>query len=150
VPTRSVGPGLDTNFVTHQLLWNVLDAQRANAMLSGPDLRAAADDLGRCKPAGRTLLMAFGAVGERIIGAAIALSDDTLELFDYTSPFPAKATCLLVGGVLAGPAAAADAAAAVVAAGAQRVELAVIGGWPDPIEGVSRIRHLGGTRARVA
>lgn len=68
------------------------------------------------------MFMAFDAAGERILGAAMAVAEETLEVFDYTRPFPDRATCVLVGGFLAGPAGIASAAAAVTSAGAQRVE----------------------------
>jgi hypothetical protein len=73
-----------------------------------------------------------------------------LEVFDYTAPFPDCATCLLVGGTIAGPVGVAEAAATVTRAGARRVEAAIIGGWPEPIPGIARIRELGGSHADVA
>jgi len=136
--------------MTHALLWSVLDAQRANATLSGGDLHAAAQQLADIGAGNRAVLMAFDAAGERIIGAAMALSDTSLEVFDYTGRFPERATCLLVGGHVAGPVGVADAAAAASCAGASRVEAAILGGWPDSIPGVVRIRELGRTRADVA
>lgn len=136
--------------MTHELLWNVLETQRANATFSGPALRAAAEDLPEAKPAGHTVLMAFDAAGERIIGAAMALGDGNLEIFDYTGTFPDRATCLLVGGFIAGPVGLADAAAAVIEAGARRVEAVIVGGPTDPVDGVARIRHIGQARAHVA
>lgn len=139
--------------MTHQLLWNVLDAQRTNATLSSAVLRGAAANLIGAYRAGagstRIVLMAFDAAGERIIGAAMALEDD-VAVFDYTNAFPAGVTCLLVGGHVAGPVGVADAAAAVTAAGARRVEVALIGGWTKPIVGVARVRDLGDSRANVA
>jgi hypothetical protein len=136
--------------MTHELLWTALDAQSANASLSGRDLRSAAEELLRLHTPGRTVLMAVDAAGERIIGAAMTLTDQPVEVFDYTHSFPARSTCLLVGGFIAGPVGVADAAAAVIGAGATRVQAAVIGGWSDPIDGVARVRNLGRQRARVA
>src|SRR5262245_37601886 len=116
--------------MTHELLWSVLSAQRANATLSGGDLRTAAQDLARDLAQERfntrSVLMAFDTVGERILGAAMVLSDQNIEVFDYTGPFPARCTCLLVGGNIAGPVGIADAADVVTRAGARRVEAALI------------------------
>jgi len=134
----------------HELLWSVLNAQRANATLSGGELRAAAQDLAHIWSTTRSVLMAFDAVGERIIGAAMAISGQSLEVFDYTGPFPDRATCLLVGGTIAGPVGIVEAAAAVTRAGARRVEAAIIRGWPEPIPGVVRIRQIGESHADVA
>jgi hypothetical protein len=134
----------------HELLWNVLDAQHANATLTGPVLRAAADDLLCSRPNQRTLFMAFDAAGERILGAAMAVADESLEVFDYTRPFPDRATCVLVGGFIAGPAGIASAAAAVTSAGAERVEAVLVGGPTARIAGVNRIRLVGRARAHVA
>lgn len=94
--------------------------------------------------------MAVDAAGERIIGAAMTLTDQPVKVFDYTHSFPDRSKCLLVGGFIAGPVGVADAAAAVIAAGATRVQAAVLGGWSDPIDGVARVRDLGRQRARVA
>lgn len=149
-PPQSVGPELHTDFVTHELLWSVLDAQRANATLSGNSLRQAAQHLLGLPPKGRTLLMAFDAAGERIVGAAMALADRDLKVYDYTTAFPARATCLLVGGYVAGPVGIAEAAASASRAGARLVEVALLGGWADPISGVAGIRQLGPRRANVA
>jgi hypothetical protein len=136
--------------MSHDLLSSVLDAQRANATLQGAELRVAAEGLARLSRSGRTLLMAFDSAGERIIGAAMALSAVNVEVFDYTSAFPADASCLLVGGHVAGPVGAAAAAAAVVEAGAARVEVAMLGGWSQPIEGIARVWRLGAVSAQVA
>jgi hypothetical protein len=89
------------------------------------------------------------AAGERIIGAALLLSD-SLNTWDYTAAFPAEDTCLLVGGVVAGPAGIAAAAHAALAAGASRVDAAIVSGWTEQVPGVSRIREIGPARMRVA
>jgi len=136
--------------MTHELLWSALEAQTDNATLAGGELRAAAEELLRLHGSGNRVFMAFDATGERVIGAAMTLTDEPLKMFDYTRAFPAHATCLLVGGVIAGPVGVADAAAAVTAAGAARVEAAIIGGWAGTIEGVARVLELGRPRARVA
>lgn len=148
--TGSVGGALDTYSMSHELLATVLDAQRANATLQGAELRAAAEGLARVRTSGRTLLMAFDCAGERIIGAAMALGGVVVKVFDYTSEFPAGASCLLVGGFVAGPVGAAAAAAAVAEAGAVSVEAAILGGWSQPIEGVARVWSLGDFCAQVA
>lgn len=93
--------------------------------------------------------MAFDAVGERIMGAAMTIAEHPVEVFDCTAAFPGGAACLLVGGVIAGPVGLAD-AAAVAASGANHIEAATIGGWSAPIDGVSRVRDLGRERTRVA
>ena len=131
-------------------LCNVLDAQHANATLTGPVLRAAADDLLHSRPNQRTLFMALDAAGERILGAAMAVADKTLEVFDYTRPFPDRATCILVGGFIAGPAGIASAAAAVTSAGAQRVEAVIVRPPTARIAGVNRIRLVAQARAHIA
>lgn len=136
--------------MTHELLWSVLDAQRANATLSGEALRDAAHHLAELRSPGRVMLMAFDAVGERIIGAAIAMTEQKLSVYDYTDSFPARTTCLLVGGFVAGPVGIASAAAAAAHAGAARIEVALLGGTDVPIGGVARIRLLGDPSQAVA
>ena len=148
-PAESVGPCLHTEFMTRELMRTVLDAQHVNATLSGHALRAAADNLTQLNLGRRVVLKAFDAAGERIIGAALTLRDD-LEAYDYTRPFPERTTCLLVGGVIAGPVAAAAAAEAAVAGGATRVVVAILGGWNEPIPGVDRVREIGAASAQVA
>lgn len=145
-----VGVSLHTYFMSHELLWSALDAQQANATLAGPQLRSAAEELLRVYALGRMRVMALDAAGERIIGAALAMRDEPVEVFDYTGTFAETSTCLLVGGFIAGSAGVEAAATAVAGAGATMVEAAVIGGWPAPIRGVSRVRDLGRPHARVA
>lgn len=147
---HSVGCDFHTDFMTQQLLWSVLDAQRANATLSGGDLRAAAEHLADLCAERPFLLMAVDGAGERIIGAAMTVADVELDVYDYTSGFPQGSTCLLVGGHAAGPVRLADAASAAFAAGAAQVEAAILGGWPDPIPGVTQIRGLRKSRFCVA
>jgi len=134
--------------MTHEVLYSVLVAQEANATLSGRDLRTAAENLVRLT-SGRTCLNALDAAGERIIGAALLLSD-SLETWDYTVAFPAQHTCLLVGGVVAGPAGIAAAAHTARAAGAPRVEAAIMSGWTKRVPGVSRMREIGAAYMHVA
>lgn len=134
--------------MTHGVLQTVLGAQQANATLSGRDLRVAAENLVRAS-SDVTVMKALDAAGERIIGAALLLND-SLATWDYTSEFPRRATCLLVGGVVAGPVSIATAARAAADAGAARVEAAIVGGWTNHIPGVARIREIGTTSARVA
>lgn len=148
MPPSSVGRRLHTDFMTHDVLQSVLGAQGANATLSGGDLRTAAEHLVDLA-SGRTRLKALDAAGERIIGAALLLSD-SLETWDYTVAFPAKHTCLLVGGVVAGPAGIAAAAHAALAAGAARVDAAIVSGWSEPVPCVSRLREIGAAHMRVA
>ena len=119
-----------------------------NAALSGRDLRVAAENLIPLAAPG-TVMKALDAVGERIIGAALVLSD-AVSTWDYTGPMPTGATCVLVGGVVAGPAGIAAATQAVVNAGASRVEVAIIGGWSSPVDDVARIREIGYMPVRVA
>jgi hypothetical protein len=69
---------------------------------------------------------------------------------DYTAAFPSRHTCLLVGGTLAGPAGIASAALAVLAAGAARVDVAIVGGWTEPVHGVTHIREIGAAHMQVA
>jgi hypothetical protein len=141
---------LHTDYMTHALLWSVLDAQRANATLSGEALRDAGRQLAEFRTSGPAVLMAFDAAGERIIGAALAVTDRELPVYDYTVAFPARTTCLLVGGYVAGPVGIAAAATAATRAGAARVEVALLGGWHEPISGVARIGALGASSAAVA
>ncbi|MFT4082839.1 MAG: hypothetical protein QM638_09655 [Nocardioides sp.] len=148
--STSVGGSLHTYFMSHELLWSALNAQQANATLIGPQLRAAAEELLRMYVPGRMRVMALDAAGERIIGAALAMRDEHIEMFDYTEAFAGTSTCLLIGGFIAGPAGVEAAATAVTGAGATRVEAAVIGGWSAPIRGVSRVRELAGIHVRVA
>jgi len=136
--------------MTHELLWSVLDAQHANATLSGPVLRAAAEDLTRSQANRRALFMAFDSAGERILGAAMAVATEPIEVFDYTRPFPDGATCVLVGGFTAGPTGLASAAIAVTRAGARRVEAIILGGPTARVAGVSRIRLIGQEQTNVA
>lgn len=128
--------------MTHERLWSVLDAQSSNATLAGEALRQAGMQLAEIRPSGRTVLMAFDAAGERILGTATTVAEQELPVYDYTTAFPARTTCLLVGGYVAGPVGIAAAAAAATRAGAARVEVALLGGWPKPIIGVSRVRTL--------
>lgn len=148
MPASSVDPRLHTDFMTHEVLHSVLDAQEANATLSGRDLRTAAENLVHLANR-RTLVKALDAAGERIIGAALLLSD-SLETWDFTAAFPPKHTCLLVGGVVAGPAGIATAVQAARAAGAARVDAAIVGGWTESVPGVVRIREIGESHMRVA
>jgi hypothetical protein len=148
VPPGLVGAYLHTDFVTHETLNAVLAAQQVNATLSGRDLRDAAENLLRLS-SGRTVLKAVDAAGERIIGAALLLSE-SVQTWDYSGPFPSKSTCLLVGGVVAGPVGLAAAAQAAQAAGATRVDAAIVSGWAGLVPGVSRIREIGNTRMQVA
>lgn len=134
--------------MSHEVLQNVLDAQRTNAALSGRDLRAAAANLIPLA-APETVFKALDAVGERIIGAALVLSDAVLP-WDYTRPMSTGAKCVLVGGVVAGPAGIAAATQAAVSAGASRVEVAIIGGWSSPVDDVARIWEIGYLPVRVA
>lgn len=137
---QSADGDFHTDFMTHQLLRSVLDAQRANATLSGGELRAAAEHLADLCAERHVLLMAIDRAGERIIGAAMSVADVELDVYDYTSGFPQGSTCLMVGGHAAGPVRLADAAAAASSAGAAQVEAAILGGWPDPVPGVAQIR----------
>ncbi len=148
--SNSVGKGFHTDFMTHQLLWSVLDAQRANATLSGGDLRAAAEHLADLCADRHVLLKAVDSAGERIIGAAMTVAEVDLDVYDYTSGFPQGSTCLLVSGHVAGPVGLADAAAAASSAGAAQVEAAILGGWPDPVAGVAQICGLRQSRFCVA
>lgn len=136
--------------MSHEVLWSVLDAQRANATLSGSELRAAAERLADIGVRQQMVLMAFDATGERILGAMLALTSVNLAVYDYTSEFPENSACLLVGGYVAGPIGIADAAAAASGAGAARVEAAILGGWRDSVQGVTCIRDLGDAQAQVA
>lgn len=144
----AVGGHLHTEFMTHDVLHAALSAQASNALLAGSELRAAAENLASRASSG-TCLKALDAAGERIIGAALMLSD-SLSIWDYTAPFPPSHTCLLVGGVVAGPAGVAAAARAALAAGAASVDVALLGGWTRRIEGVAHIREIGPAQARVA
>lgn len=134
--------------MSHETLNAVLAAQQLNATLSGRELRAAAENLLRLST-GRTVLKAVDAAGERIIGAALLLSD-AIKTWDYSSGFPPRSACLLVGGVVAGPVGLAAAAQAAQAAGASRVDAAVVSGWSGHVRGVSRIRELCQPRVQVA
>jgi len=87
-------------------------------------------------------------VGERIIGAALAISSD-INLFDYTVRFPDHARCLLVGGHVAGVVGVQDAAISVRRAGASHVDAAMISDSPGLVEAIdtwfnvaSRVRVL--------
>ena len=133
----------------HDLLISVLDAQSANATFSGSVLRAAANQVTALAVQPGVRFMAFDAAGERILGAAIAVHGD-LPLFDYTSPFPSRGTCVLVGGFLAGPVGLADAAAAIRAVGARRVEAVVVDGPMGSVPGVGRIHRTGRQGSEVA
>ncbi len=75
--------------------------RRSAAFTAARRLVVLADDLLRSRPNLPALFMAFDAAGERILGAAMAVADETLEVFDYTRPFPDRATCVLVGGFIA-------------------------------------------------
>lgn len=134
--------------MTHEVLRTVLAAQKVNATLSGRDLRAVAENLLSLSST-RTRLKALDDAGERIIGAAMLLSD-TVVTWDYTTPFPQRSTCLLVGGVVAGPVGLVAAAQRASEAGAARVEAAIIGGWVDQVPGVACIREIGSARMQVA
>jgi hypothetical protein len=134
--------------MTHQVLQSVLTAQEANATIAGRELRTAAENLVNLAT-DRMRLRAFDAAGERIIGAALLLSD-ALRTWDYTAAFPSEHTCLLVGGVVAGPAGIVAAADAARAAGAPRVFVAILSGWTQKIPGVSRIQEIGVAHMRVA
>jgi hypothetical protein len=134
----------------HEMLWNVARAQQANATLCGRALHDAALGLIEAAAASRAVVMAFDAAGERILGAALVLAEEPLEVFDYTGMFPAERACLMVGGVIVGPVGVAGAAATVTAAGARRVEVALLTEWSDHIEHVARIRSIGLMPARVA
>ena len=136
--------------MTHQLLWQVLDAQQANATLTGASLRSAAEALVCATDARNILVMAIDLAGERIIGAAMSLSD-SVRAFDYSQAFPSGVVCLLVGGIVVGPIGIANAAEAVVAAGATRVEVATLTTWTEPIRNVDEFRSLESRRhAQVA
>lgn len=146
-----VGPYFHTCFMTYELLWNVLDAQRANATLSGSRLLAASRELAAQSRFGQHVAFrAFDGAGERILGAAMALTDEPLLVFDYTGPFPDHATCMLVGGFIAGPVGVAEAAAAVRRAGAKRVEAVILGGPTKTVAGVNRIHCFSQSQANVA
>lgn len=76
-------------------------AQRRNGLLQGDELVAAANtaaDLARNK---RTSLIAGYGAGERIIGAAIALSADGFLSVDLTRRFGGQ-TLMIISGVVAG------------------------------------------------
>ena len=148
MPTSSVDGRLHTDFMTHEVLNSVMAAQQTNATLTGRDLRAAAENITELAT-GHTVLKALDAVGERIIGAALLL-DDSLQTWDYTGPFPAKSTCLLIGGVVAGPVGITAAAQGAAAAGATRVEVALLSGWSNPVPGVAHVRQMGQTPMQVA
>jgi hypothetical protein len=146
----SVGPHLHTMFMAHEMLTQVLEAQRANATLSGDLLRRAAAELPGGQSRCRTIYAAFDAAGERILGAALVLPDQSLEAFDATQPFPRDARCVLVGGFVAGPVGLADAAASVLRAGAVSVDAAILGGLVHAVANVGRIRLIGHATAHVA
>lgn len=136
--------------MAHEMLSQVLDAQRANATLSGELLRRAAAELPGGHTRRRTIYAAFDAAGERILGAAMVLSDELLEIFDATEPFPRDACCVLVGGFVAGPVGLADAATSVLRAGAESVNAAILGGPVHAVADVGQIRLLGHAKAHVA
>lgn len=134
--------------MTHEPLNAVLAAQQVNATLSGRHLRIAAENLLRLL-SDRTMLKAVDAAGERIIGAALLLSD-SVQTWDYSGPFPSESTCLLVGGAVAGPVALAAAAQAARSAGATRVDAAILSGCTGAVPGISGILEIGNTRMQVA
>lgn len=137
--------------MTHELLLRALDAHRANALLAGQQLRDAAQHLLTLCAESRPIVLAYDPVGERIIGAALALSDSRHVVpADRTAMFPGGTFCLLVGGLIAGPVGVADCADEARQAGAARVDAAVLGGWQSQISGVDRIHALGSARAAVA
>jgi uncharacterized Zn-binding protein involved in type VI secretion len=136
--------------MVHELMWSVLNAQHTNATLAGNELRRAAEDLARLSDS-NAILAAFDLVGERIIGAAMMKTDTVLRTFDYSQSIPVGSRCLLVGGQVAGPAGIAAMAGAMVAAGAETVDVVMLGEWSEPIDHVRRCRTIGSPlHAKVA
>jgi hypothetical protein len=123
-------------------LARVLDAQRENATLAGHQLRAAARDLIDLCVNPSTVMLTYDGAGQRIVGAALALDDAFPVPFDTTAPLPPGAVCLLVGGVIAGPLGVAELARLARNLGASQVGAAVLGGWSDPIPGITHVHPL--------
>lgn len=122
--------------MTHELLWNVLGAQKANSVLSGVMLRRAAEDLVAIRRDLGAVVQAFDGAGERLIGAALLLDDESFETRDATTTLPDGSVCLLVGGYLAGTVGVEMAIKMVKAAGAGPVHVALLGGHAGPLDGV--------------
>jgi hypothetical protein len=131
-------------------LTRVLDAQRTNSTLAGQELRIAAQDLIGMHVPPSTVVLTYDEAGQRIMGAALTLSDSFPVPFDTTTRLPAGAPCLLVGGVIAGSVGVAQAAQLARSLGAEDVTAAVLGGWAEPIPGVDQVRTLASTRVTAA
>ena len=120
---------------------DLMDLQRRNNLLSGMELRAAAEKLAFLPKRPGLVVVPFDDPGHRILGAALALSfcvtpaDHTRR---YTGPV------LLLGGYQAGPLGVVQAAQLAWSLGATHVEVAYLGGWEADVEGVSARYILGG------
>lgn len=123
--------------VTRDLLAAVVTAQSRNSTLDGEELRECGRQTARLARERRLGLLAADATGERLIGAALAMADG-LRVFDRTQNLGGAAV-LLVSGRVAGAAGLAQEVRMTKALGASRVEVAVLGGWADPIPGCASV-----------
>jgi hypothetical protein len=117
-------------------------AQSFNAQLSGAVLIDVVQAVVRIATNHRAWMVATDAYAERIIGTALALRPTECQAADRTSRLDGK-TVLLVSGAIAGPVGLLEAAALVRSLGASQVHAAVLGGWPDEIQGCDSIEDLG-------
>lgn len=119
-------------------LAQVLDAQTRNSLLSGETLRGAARDL--IAASDGLQLMAADEPGERIIGAALAMSD-RLSVLDKSQRHDGK-NVLLVSGYTAGDIGRARAVRIARCLGAARIELAVLSPC-EPVDDCDKITLIG-------
>ena len=126
------------------LLAGVLEAQTRNSLLAGDGLLGAARALVEVLRGRGFVALPSDSVGDRILGAAL-LQDPNLTLVDRSFRFDG-CRVLLVAGHISGDAGISTRARSARTLGAVRVEVALLSGWTDPIEGCDAVWAIGHDR----
>lgn len=115
----------------------VLGVQSRNLALDAPKLVSAARQVSEIADTQCLAIVPQDKTGERIVGAGMA-SGLNLNLADTSARFDTMGI-LLVSGEIAGSAGIAIRASILRSMGAERIEVAVLNGWNDSIEGCQRL-----------
>ena len=137
----SVSRGILTFMESSEVLARVGKAQTRNALLAGTDLVAAATCLADLAAGLRSRLVAADGAGDRLIGAASILKPQHVHPADLGGRLDGQSV-LIVSGAIAGAVGLAQDARRMRRLGATSVQVAVLDGWSDPIEGCDNIHAL--------
>lgn len=129
------------------LLTEVYDAQSGNSTLAGESLRRAGSEIAALAMERKLGVLAVGAAGERLVGAAL-LADERVRPLDVSCRLDGESV-LLVAGHLAGPTGLATKAAFARALGASRVESVGVSFRDIEITGCDHVITLTQPRSRL-